>query len=185
MPYIQLTVVASELSELDDLAHSWQATGVSPKSIEIQMNFTEPTKVSMHSEADQILIKFRIQEFRDESGLGIRDGFILNKFLPKQLPKTAETENLESVGDSLESTSNSFMYVQMVLNVVLNEAMAKMWLMINGLQIIVLLPLVPVNYPANAQLIISNLVSVATLDLIPVDLIFPLVFDFKDSDPFN
>ena len=63
--------------------------------------------------------------------------------------------------------------------------MEKIWLMANGLQFIVVIPLIPMQFPANAQILFGSLVDIANFDIVPVDLIYPTIFDFEDSDPFN
>lgn len=50
---------------------------------------------------------------------------------------------------------------------------------------IVLLPLIPVSIPPNGHMIIVAFIDVACFDLIPVDLFYPYLFDFQDSDAFN
>ena len=85
----------------------------------------------------------------------------------------------------MEDTTGYIMYVQVGINMLLNSAMQKMWIMVNGLQLIVLIPLIPIKMPANGQMIIVGLVKIACFDLVPVDLIWPHIFDFQDSDAFN
>ena len=63
--------------------------------------------------------------------------------------------------------------------------MEKIWLMANGLQFIVVIPLIPMQFPANAQILFGSLVDIANFDIIPVDVIYPHIYDFEDSDPFN
>ena len=77
------------------------------------------------------------------------------------------------------------MYIQVGINLLLNSAMEKLWVMVNGLQMIVLIPLIPVSIPANGQMFIVSLIDIACFDLVPVDLIWPHIFDFQDSDSFN
>ena len=63
--------------------------------------------------------------------------------------------------------------------------MAKMWLMVNGLQLIVYLPLIQLQFPAATATFINNLINIATFDLIPTDLIYPSIYDFEESEPYN
>ena len=63
--------------------------------------------------------------------------------------------------------------------------MEKVWIMVNGLQLIVLIPLIPVKIPANGQMFLVSFIDIACFDLVPVDLIYPHVYDFQDSDAFN
>ena len=77
------------------------------------------------------------------------------------------------------------MYIQVGINLFLNSAMEKLWIMVNGLQLIVIIPLLPVKLPPNTQMILVAFIDFACFDLVPVDLIYPSIFDFLDSDPFN
>ena len=50
---------------------------------------------------------------------------------------------------------------------------------------VVHLPLFRIVFPPNVILLIQPLVNVANFDIIPVDLFYPYIFDFGDSEPYN
>ena len=77
------------------------------------------------------------------------------------------------------------MFIQIGVNFLLNSAMERLWLMVNGLQLIVAIPLIPVKYPANAATLLGSLIDIANFDLVPVDLIYPYIYDFDESEAFN
>ena len=77
------------------------------------------------------------------------------------------------------------MFVQFGINLFMNSAMERLWLMVNGLQFIVAIPLIPAKFPANASMIIGSLIDIANFDLVPVDWIYPYIFDFDESESFN
>ena len=57
--------------------------------------------------------------------------------------------------------------------------------MINGLQIIVHLPLLHLNFPVNALIFFSSLMKISYFDLLPSDKILGYLFTFADNKPFN
>ena len=57
--------------------------------------------------------------------------------------------------------------------------MYLLWGFINTLQMILYLPMLEVNFPANVKFMYSILLSVASLDLIPSEYTTQLVFDFS------
>ena len=62
-------------------------------------------------------------------------------------------------------------------NVVLSGAMSQVWGMINGLQLLVFLPLFDVNFPEVSLLMIDSLIAIATFDAVPSDEIFSFLLD--------
>lgn len=77
------------------------------------------------------------------------------------------------------------MYIQFTVYALLNQALQKIWIMVNGLQFIVILPLIPVQYSANAKIFLGNLINIANFDIIPTDLFYPYIFEFEETEPFN
>lgn len=84
VPYLKLIIFSTSPAALKDLAHTWSVTKITDSSIEIQIEFTDPLKVSITDDIDELQVEFHIQEFLDESGLGVQDGFLLTKQLPRQ-----------------------------------------------------------------------------------------------------
>ena len=73
------------------------------------------------------------------------------------------------------------MSTNLVINTVLSASLQSLWQLMNGLQMIVHLPLFQIVFPANVIMLIQPLVNVANFDIIPVDLFYPYIFTFGDS----
>lgn len=73
------------------------------------------------------------------------------------------------------------MSTNLVINTVLSASLQSLWQLMNGLQMIVHLPLFQIVFPANVIMLIQPLVNVANFDIIPVDLFYPYIFNFGDS----
>ena len=57
-----------------------------------------------------------------------------------------------------------------VINTVISGSLAQVWGMINGLQLIVHLPSMNIDFPENAMGVTENILSVATFDIPYLDL---------------
>ena len=55
--------------------------------------------------------------------------------------------------------------------------MSQVWGMINGLQIIVNLPLFNMVFPDLSKMMVSSLITIATFDVMPSDEVFALTID--------
>ena len=71
-----------------------------------------------------------------------------------------------------------------ILSLVLAASLNQLWSMMNGLQMAVHLPLIPVQFPANANFFINFLIGVATFDMLPPQVI-PLFFTFPANEPYT
>ncbi len=56
--------------------------------------------------------------------------------------------------------------------------------MINALNILVHIPMINLNFPANMQIFMSFFLDVTNFNLVPNDFIYDL-FDFTPTDPLN
>ena len=64
----------------------------------------------------------------------------------------------------------------------MSGALTQLWGMINGLQIFVHLPLFSISVPANASMLIENLLKIATFDIIETEVAFGWLFEFPEED---
>ena len=72
------------------------------------------------------------------------------------------------------------------LSLVMSYSMQYLWNLINGLQMIVYLPLLNLVFPANINMVLTILISVATFDMIPlIDEINSLLSSFNYVDEVN
>ena len=74
---------------------------------------------------------------------------------------------------SLFTDSSSIMTTVLILstaaiNLILNVSLSLLWALINVMQLLVCLPLVDVNYPANSLIFNKIFISIANFEIIPV-----------------
>lgn len=63
--------------------------------------------------------------------------------------------------------------------------MARMWTMINSLQMIMTNCLLNVPMPANVFLVMTNLATVSSGEILPSDQILPEIFNFSSTEVKN
>jgi len=84
--------------------------------------------------------------------------------LPTVSPETAA--KVETAAQSTQAAAAA----TLVSNVIMSGAMSQVWGMINGLQIIVYLPMfaiIPRDFPSLTIMMIGNLIDIATFDVLP------------------
>jgi hypothetical protein len=64
-------------------------------------------------------------------------------------------------------------------NLIAASSLNYLWSMINAQQIVVLCPLLRVNLPANATMMFNTLLTIASFDIIPTDIIYSRLNLFK------
>ena len=52
-------------------------------------------------------------------------------------------------------------------NILMSATLSQVWSLVNGLQIIVHLPLFNCKFPSNAQVFMEGLISIATFEIVP------------------
>ena len=57
-----------------------------------------------------------------------------------------------------------------ISQILLAGSLAQLWGLINGLQIIVHLPLIHVDFPKNAGILVSKIIGIATFDIPDADM---------------
>ena len=63
--------------------------------------------------------------------------------------------------------------------------MQYLWGLINSLQMVIHMPLLDINFPANANYVFSMLIQIVTLDLFPSEDALNYFFDFPDDSGYN
>ena len=185
IPYVRIMVLASSEQELENLVYSWKVRSVTSTSMSFVILFETPVLISLYNPPDMFQIEFHIQEFVDSNGKGIRDNEKFKKFLPSQVFNNAYAQAITAQSENLYDATAFIMYIQAGVNLVLNSAMEKLWIMVNGLQLIVIIPLLPVKLPAIMQMFLVPFIDIACFELIPTDIFFPFVFAFPESNAFN
>ena len=74
----------------------------------------------------------------------------------------------------------------MAANIAMSASLSILWGMINALQLMVNLPLMNVNFPANAIFFYTLLMNMANLDVLPINGLEGVLFTFEEySFPSN
>ena len=89
--------------------------------------------------------------------------------MSKQLP-LGSAGNIEQVAAAVTQASTAVVASTMVLQTLMAGTLAQVWGMINGLQLVVHLPLINVFFPQNAFIIVDKILMVATFDIPYLDL---------------
>jgi len=67
-PFISIRTEAGIESEPEDLGFNWTISALTPRQLEVHLNFTKPGKISMNREADAVIVTLNLQEFTDAYG---------------------------------------------------------------------------------------------------------------------
>ena len=76
------------------------------------------------------------------------------------------------------------MGIDFLFNFILSASLNQLWSMLNGLQLLVHLPLFNLKFPANASYMLNFSIHVATFDFLPIESIW-WIFDFPEKGAFN
>ena len=72
-----------------------------------------------------------------------------------------------------------------VVNLILITSISQLWGTINGLQILVYMPLFWIKFPANANMFNIYLIDIASFDIVPSEDINEEMFVLPEDKPFN
>ena len=73
-----------------------------------------------------------------------------------------------------------------IASLVLQASLSQLWSMLNSLQLIVFMPMLRnLKFPGNAMMLNEVIISVATFDLIPTDLLDEQLYYFPEEDPYS
>ena len=110
----------------------------------------------------------------------------MSKDLPPQVIPGTLTDAVAAAGDSLQTTSTTFLAGNAVMNIFLQGSLNQVWGMINNLQIVIHAPLIQIQFPGNAFMLYEVMITVATFDILPTDNIYPGIFpDLSIEKPLN
>ena len=103
------------------------------------------------------------------------------------LPTYMEKKMEETIKTSTKITKHivSLSVHGMVLNFILGGSMEKLWGLIRGIQFISSLSLCGMWYPANAYLVLYEVMFIASIDIYHGNQIVAYFFTFSNSDPLN
>ena len=105
--------------------------------------------------------------------------------LPAQYKSKEEAETVQSTASAVEGGTISAMSSNFFINLLLVASVNHLWSAINGLQILVYMPLFWIKFPANANTMNLFLIDIATFDLFPSDDLNQSVLVLPESQPYN
>lgn len=101
--------------------------------------------------------------------------------IPKQKILTVSEATVATVSTASDTTQAATA-ATLGANVLMSGAMSQIWGMINGLQIIVNLPLFFIEFPSLAIMMVNSLITIATFDVMPSDEVFELTIDAPEDE---
>ena len=108
------------------------------------------------------------------------------KDVPLQVSSKSEAEMCDEVGSSSFEASAGTCAGQILISLLTKASLSQLWGMLNSQQIVVHLPMFRgLKFPANAMMIMEQMISLATFDLIPTSFLDDLIYYWPESDPFN
>ena len=97
--------------------------------------------------------------------------------VPKMMPNTEFTIIFNSVNEGVGGFSNAALASNFILNLLMAGSMGFLWGLLHSMQIIAHLPLINVMMPANATVLFSILIKIATIDVIPSEFLIEKVVE--------
>lgn len=151
-----------------------------------QLNFENPLQVSK-LDTDQIQVLFLNQScFRAaEENIYIRKNYTTLYNMPLLMMQNGFTESFAEMTTSVKEFMNTMGASNIILNLFLGTTLQYIWGMINCLQLIVNIPLMGIQMPANVVFFYSILINFVTFNIIPTDEMFNKTFDFYSTDYYN
>ena len=95
---------------------------------------------------------------------------LIRVLIPAQEEQASEgaTQAVSAAGKSTQAATAATLGI----NVALSGAMSQVWGMINGMQLMVNLPLFDITFPSLSKMMVEDLITIATFDVMPTDQIF-------------
>ncbi|CDW78616.1 UNKNOWN [Stylonychia lemnae] len=185
-----LSVEPSFYKDLELLSFKWQLKSFKRNEMQIRLIFDNPNYVSMRLLKDKIKVVFNEQGYfvALKSGLSIKQNYTITRDLPQQLELTDVSQQINTMGKIFSATAFSFMISNIVIIFFVGGSLQLIWGLINSLQIIVHLPLLPFEFPSNAKSFFVMLFQAARFNFIPPDTFTSVFFNGQDDneeEPFN
>ena len=184
LPLIEILSEPGIDSIADMLNLDWEITEFTEKGIDFKLYYVNPLEVSQNDEPDIVKVKLNLSQFTDEYGQPMEDGQIIEVEVPRQIPSEEDAVAIEATGQTSETGCFAVMGSNLVVNFILAASLNHLWSMINGLQLSTHMQLFSLKFPANAGFLVRFLVSVATFDLLPIEVIW-FFFELPDRGSFD
>ena len=131
-----LSVTLIDESDYDvplDKDFNWEITAFKPKSLEIQLNFTEPLAISEGEESDRIKVSFKKTELLyDEYGQALDTGTEIESYVPAQFSSEAEAKFFEAISESFDSMETGAFSSDVIVNLFVSFSLQTVWSMVKA-----------------------------------------------------
>ena len=101
---------------------------------------------------------------------GIPLNYEYEEAMTKQVPPGGTVEAVKTIAKASQVATTSAVIGSTLLNVVMSGALSQVWGMINGMQVMVHLPSLAVNFPGNAMIVVEQILVIATFDIPYLDI---------------
>jgi len=153
-----------------------EVVSMSKTEIQLRFNFDKPLEVSP---MDTLRIAMNFNAFEP----GIDSSFVMEEPCSRQVPEGGATEAVQTLSNVSSAATAGAVIGSALMQIVMAGCLAQVWGMINGLQIMVHLPALNVNFPGNAWLVVEKVLVVATFDLPVVNMdLFGPAFPLPSDD---
>ena len=92
---------------------------------------------------------------------------------------------VETTGDAALASSESLLGGNLLINLLLAGSLGQVWSMVNGLQIVSILPLMNVKSPGNANTFNLSVNELASFDFVDFESFTLSLVYFPESDPVH
>ena len=130
--------------------------------MELQLIFVDSLSVSQDEEPDNVIVLLKLSDYKDEYGFTLPLNTFLEVMLPRQL--LSDKDIVDTTASTAEAGAAGIAAGNFIANAALSASLNQLWSVINGLQLVVHLPLLNCKFPANASLMNDKLISIAQFD---------------------
>lgn len=158
----------------------WQISHASENAIEIAVEFAYPQVYSRGVNLQYLKVKAKFSDF--EPGWDDDKDIVSIQIPTLQAEVSAHAaQAVSAAGKSTQAATAATLGV----NIALSGAMSQVWGMINGMQLMVHLPLFDVSFPPLSQSMVENLITIATFDVMPSDDVLGATLDPPEQEQQN
>ena len=151
--------------------------------LEIELDFNEPLDVSSGDEPDLLAVQLNLDQFKNENGKGLQESLVKYFQIPPQIATQAEADAVDVTCDATQASSQSLLGVNFLANLLLAGSLSQVWSMINGLQIVSVLPFFNAKTPGNVSFFNEFVNNLASFDFVDVNYLTLSYLYFPETEP--
>jgi len=159
----------SDLLASEDAIFSWDVESMDESSLTIALNYTQPLLVSASQTQDVLYVTVVNPSLLvTAEGEQIEAGSQFKTKVPPQVA-AGDAAALTAAADAIKDVMQSLAFANVGINIFMATSLQLIWKMLASLQLIVHLPMLAVQFPANARMILSLIVDLANFKIVNVD----------------